>query len=239
MASCLSIFALLFLATKSMLMRLVYVALGCLIFVVVVETGSRAALAVSFIGVLVAFWLAAKIKGARAIGLMFMLFILGSVLGVASWGIIGGRLTTTLGRFMTDQGLAGGRIDLWPRATRYILTTPIPDPQGWFFVVSQVPHQTYLSAGIAGGLAGLIGMVGLATASCLQGMRNVKFTTGTDRIWQSALFLTVLTIAISVCSITTLGHKFMWSMFAICSLRNIQKDHVAEMEAAAAGYYPS
>lgn len=220
-ASCFSLVLFLFLATSSPVMRLIYMAMGGLAFITVVDTGSRAALVASGFGVLMAFLLAVKFKGARAVGLMFVLFILGVVFAVVFWGIIGGRLTTTIERFTTAEGFAGGRVGLWGRASIYILTHPIPDPRGWFHVSHSVPHQTFLSAGVAGGLFALVGLVGLAITSLLQARKNIRSASLTQRPWFSAFFLILFVICVAVCSITTIGHKLLWSMFAICSLRTL------------------
>ncbi|MCD6365300.1 MAG: hypothetical protein J7M14_05440, partial [Planctomycetes bacterium] len=140
-----------------------------------------------------------------------------------SWGVIGGKFMVILIRFGEGQ-VGGSRMKLWVKAARYVLQHPIPDPEGWWLISDREPHNTFLSAGVEGGPIALAGLTGIAIIIAIRGWRLTKSVGPEDWLWVCALFILLFTTLATVSSISLIGHKVMWTLFAACGVQFLEED---------------
>ena len=211
------IFMSLTVASKSK--RLFAFALAVFMFVALVNTGSRAGIVSSVLGLSLALLLSLKVKGMQVGGKTISLLLVSAVAGMLLWGILGARLTATIGAFGGDGGgIASGRAQLWVNAVKHLAIHPIPNPGAWWRGSDVAGHNTYLSAGIAYGWGGFIGFMGLTLGAVIQGWRNLQQRDIHKSMWQSIIFIMLLTLLVNIMAISSAGHKLLWILLAICNI---------------------
>ena len=199
-----------------MLRQAVVLLMICTCVLACVETGSRAAFVALALGCVLAGILGMLSRRSRGVGNLIILLVLGAVLVVVAGGGFAGKFNQTIDRFREAGG--GDRGQLWGMSIGFIITHPIPDPAGWDNVSLLASHQTFLSAGIAGGVLSMIGLTGAAITSVVLRWRRLKLRPPAGRVWDGALLLIMVTTILGVSSVTAEGHKVMWALFALCGL---------------------
>jgi len=199
--------------------RIIALGLSLFVFTTMMDVGSRGAIVASIFGLFAAIVLAAKTRGIQGMYRTLGLFLASIIFVVIFWSLATSEWAAVFSRFTSGGELHGeGRLAIWSKAFVYVLSHPvIPDPRGWELISPGVgPHQSFLAAGMSGGLLAMVGLVGLAITTIRRGWKKVRIPDTHEQFWQCIFFLILVTLVINLCSSAMPGHKILWSMFAVC-----------------------
>ena len=211
---CFAVLVLLFLAGKGRLRMFLIIAAAGLCFLANIDGGSRAGVGTMVLGGAMAMYFGIRSRHVSAVGRSILLLILGVIFAAATFTFYEARLQTMMERTQT----IGADRSEWGLAVDHIIRHPIPDPLAFSWVSSTAAHQTFLSAGIEGGVLAMFGLAGMAIICIVTSWRQVKYLPAQDRIWQQAIVMIMFVTVLGVSFISVMADKVLWGMFAISGL---------------------
>jgi len=198
--------------------RLLCLALGGFVFATLVQTGSRAALLCAGGGTLLGAFVAFRLRGLAAVGKVFGPILGGGVFALLFGGLISTRLGIIIDNLFVADLVQRSRGHIWSRALTWVMTHPVPDPNGWLAQTRLVAHNTFLEAGLESGTIGMFALLAATIMALLQAWRSAKAGTEYDRIWHGAVAVVFTTLVVNLNSMSTTGHKLFWALMAVAMM---------------------
>jgi O-antigen ligase len=214
LASLMSVLLLGFFLVRRRIVSWLCAASAGLSLMVLLETGSRAgalvALAGCFCDVVLAIRLRASRLPERLIILSMGVILLVGLASAQITSTIEGMLVRFSDTYVERVERDDTRKDIWVEGLDHIVANPLGNPREWWRTHSLETHQSYLMAGVEGGILSMLALVSISIISIWRGWQAVRFAAWDVAPAHGAMLLLLSTTALAMCSYAMLRHYLFW-----------------------------